>query len=75
MKPDELISHFGSVKKAALGVGVSLGAVYQWIEAGEIPPMRQSDIEVRTGYKLLSDFTAQRHRDEHDDTGRKRGTG
>lgn len=64
MKPDDLITHFGSVEKAAAAVGVTIGAVYQWIAAGEVPPMRQSDIEVKTAYKLLSDFTIQRHKQE-----------
>ncbi|HBX3583914.1 TPA: Cro/Cl family transcriptional regulator [Klebsiella pneumoniae] len=60
MKPEELIRHFGDVEKAAEGVGVTPGAVYQWLAAGEIPPLRQSDIEVRTAYKLKSDFTVKR---------------
>ncbi|WP_117066186.1 Cro/CI family transcriptional regulator [Klebsiella pneumoniae] len=60
MKPEELIRHFGDVEKAAVGVGVTPGAVYQWLAAGEIPPLRQSDIEVRTAYKLKSDFTVKR---------------
>ncbi|WP_117250224.1 Cro/CI family transcriptional regulator [Klebsiella pneumoniae] len=60
MKPEELIRHFGDVEKAAAGVGVTPGAVYQWLAAGEIPPLRQSDIEVRTAYKLKSDFTVER---------------
>ncbi|WP_117096986.1 Cro/CI family transcriptional regulator, partial [Klebsiella pneumoniae] len=59
-KPEELIRHFGDVGKAAAGVGVTPGAVYQWLAAGEIPPLRQSDIEVRTAYKLKSDFTVKR---------------
>ena len=60
MKPEELIRPFGDVEKAAAGVGVTPGAVYQWLAAGEIPPLRQSDIEVRTAYKLKSDFTVKR---------------
>ncbi|WP_251280042.1 Cro/CI family transcriptional regulator, partial [Enterobacter hormaechei] len=39
MKPEELVRHFGDdVAKAAEGVGVTPGAVYQWLQAGEIPP-------------------------------------
>ncbi|EBX0279843.1 hypothetical protein ZM01_003921 [Salmonella enterica subsp. enterica serovar Oranienburg] len=60
MKPEELIRHFGDVEKAAEGVGVTPCAVYQWLAAGVIPPLRQSDIEVRTAYQLKSDFTARR---------------
>ena len=62
MKPDELITHYGSVEKAADAIGVTIGAVYQWLASGEIPKLRQSDIEVKSGYALLSDFTKQRHK-------------
>ncbi|HCN4361632.1 TPA: hypothetical protein N6U10_003651 [Escherichia coli] len=74
MKPEELIRHFGSVEKAAAaaGVGVTPGAVYQWLTAGEIPSLRQSDIEVRTAYKLKSDFTTRRVKQSIKES-RKRG--
>ena len=72
MKPEELIRHFGSVEKAAAGVGVTPGAVYQWLTAGEIPSLRQSDIEVRTAYKLKSDFTTRRVKQSTKES-RKRG--
>ncbi|BBM28172.1 MULTISPECIES: Cro/CI family transcriptional regulator [Enterobacter cloacae complex] len=72
MKPEELVRHFGDdVAKAAEGVGVTPGAVYQWLQAGEIPPLRQSDIEVRTAYKLKSDFTSQRMGKEGRNSGTK----
>ncbi|AAC19071.1 TPA: Cro/Cl family transcriptional regulator [Enterobacter hormaechei subsp. hoffmannii] len=71
MKPEELVRHFGDVEKAAVGVGVTPGAVYQWLQAGEIPPLRQSDIEVRTAYKLKSDFTSQRMGKEGHNSGTK----
>ena len=70
MKPEELIRHFGSVEKAA--AGVTPGAVYQWLTAGEIPSLRQSDIEVRTAYKLKSDFTTRRVKQSIKES-RKRG--
>lgn len=75
MKPDDLITHYGTVEKAASAVGVTIGAVYQWLQSGEIPPMRQSDIEVRSGYQLLSDFTLQRQQDENHKPGSNSGTG
>lgn len=71
MKPDELIRHFGDVEKAAEGVGVTPTAVYQWLQAGKIPRLRQSDIEVRTAYKLKSDFTSQRMGKEGRNSGTK----
>ncbi|HHQ5858227.1 TPA: Cro/CI family transcriptional regulator [Enterobacter hormaechei subsp. hoffmannii] len=41
------------------------------MRAGEIPPLRQSDIEVRTAYKLKSDFTSQRMGKEGRNSGTK----
>jgi hypothetical protein len=60
MKINQLISHFGTPDKAAKGLNVSVQAVYQWMQADQIPVLRQSDIEVRTGYELKSEFTLQR---------------
>lgn len=73
MKPDDIITHYKSVENAAANIGVTVGAVYQWLQSGEVPPMRQSDIEVKTGYALLSDFTISRREAERDENGRKDG--
>ncbi|KAA0547791.1 hypothetical protein F0327_25370 [Citrobacter braakii] len=75
MKPDDLINHYGTVEKAASAIGVTIGAVYQWLQSGEIPPMRQSDIEVKSDRQLLSDFTLQRRKDEKHKPGSDSGTG
>lgn len=69
MDMKELIQHFGSVSDAADALEVSVQAVYQWEKAGAIPPLRQSDIEVRTAYQLKSDFTARRVGKEGDGHG------
>ncbi|WP_275387319.1 Cro/CI family transcriptional regulator [Xenorhabdus bovienii] len=60
MKPYDLIAYYGDVTRAAKSLGVTPGAIYQWLESGTIPKLRQSDIEVRTGYQLKSDFTMKR---------------
>lgn len=60
MEMKELIKHFGTVSKAAIALEISVQAIYQWEKAGEIPRLRQSDIEVRTAYILKSDFTQKR---------------
>ena len=60
MKPEELIRHFGDVEKAAAGVGVTLARSINGLRLGRFHRLRQSDIEVRTAYKLKSDFTVKR---------------
>ena len=75
MKPKDLITHFVSVEKAAAAIGVTVGAIYQWLAAGEVPAMRQSDIEVKTAYRLLSNFTKQRHKKDKKKNRRSSGTG
>lgn len=61
MTPQELLNHYGGkVKNVAQALNISVGGVYHWLNAGLIPHQRQCQIEVESGYKLLSDFTAKR---------------
>ncbi|WP_237387316.1 Cro/CI family transcriptional regulator [Xenorhabdus sp. Sc-CR9] len=60
MKPNDLIIYYGDVVRAARALDVTTGAIYQWLDSGTIPKLRQSDIEVRTAYQLKSDFTLNR---------------
>ncbi len=75
MKPDELITYYGTVEKAAAALGVTIDAVYKWLKAGVIPAMRQSDIEVKSDRALLSDFTLKRRQEITNKTGSNRGDG
>jgi len=69
MDAKELIQHFGTVSNAATALEVSVQAIYNWEREGAIPPLRQSDIEVRTSYKLKSEFTSNRLRKKRGDNG------
>lgn len=40
-----LIEHFGTQADIALALGVSFGAVSQWVSAGGMPPKRAIQIE------------------------------
>lgn len=61
MTPQELLNHYGGkVKNVALALNISVGRIYHWLDAGSIPHQRQCQIEVETGYELLSDFTTKR---------------
>jgi len=46
MHPNKLIEHWGTVKAAAKAIGVTPGAIYQWIDAGRVPKLRAFQIQV-----------------------------
>ncbi|MGH6796185.1 MAG: Cro/CI family transcriptional regulator [Methylocella sp.] len=49
MDVSKVIEHYGDVKATSKALRVSLQAVYQWIEADDIPLLRQAQIERQTG--------------------------
>ena len=51
MTYNELIRHYGSQAKAARALGLSPPSVWAW-KGGEIPDLRQIEIQKRTGGKL-----------------------
>lgn len=59
MRPENLISHFGSIANAARALQVSAPTIHGWIDAKEIPIGRQCQIEILTDGALRAD------RDEH----------
>jgi predicted DNA-binding transcriptional regulator AlpA len=44
MNPYDVVRHWGSVKDAATAIGVTDKAIYQWIQAGQVPKLRQFQI-------------------------------
>lgn len=55
MTPNELIQHYGTQQKAATAIGVTQGAVSQWVSAGGVPWDRQLQVEHMTGGALKHD--------------------
>jgi len=52
MTPKQVITHFGSVQKAALAIGMTTQCVYQWQKNNKIPYASQRIIELLTDHKL-----------------------
>jgi len=52
MTPAQLLDFFPSQQTAADAIGVSQGAVSQWVQAGAIPYLRQMAIQTATRGKL-----------------------
>lgn len=52
MTKQEAIEYFGSVPKLAEALNINRQAIYQW---EEIPPLRQLQIERKTGGELQAD--------------------
>lgn len=62
MNAEQLIEHYGgSIEETAKAHKVTIDAVYKWRHAG-INHARQCQIEVETGYALLSDYTVTRNK-------------
>lgn len=52
MKPLEVIEYFGSQDKAAKALSISQPALSKWVKSGEVPKLRQYQIEKVTNGKL-----------------------
>lgn len=59
MDVEKVIEHFGSTRKTAEALLVSYQSVQHWRNDGEIPPVRQFQIEVLTNGKFKA--TAKPH--------------
>ncbi|WP_028863875.1 Cro/CI family transcriptional regulator [Psychromonas aquimarina] len=55
MKKNDVISHFGTVTKAAEALGLTKSAISQWPD--EIPKLRAFEIERLTDGKLNAEFS------------------
>jgi len=53
MDPRKVVSHFGGLTQAAEAVKLkSHSAIWQWVKLGEVPPLRQCQLEAITRGKL-----------------------
>ena len=60
MTVNEVIEHFGGRRRTATALGVTYQAVKNWVLAGEVPWVRQRDIELETLGKLVADPRPER---------------
>lgn len=56
MTPDQVISFFETQEKAAKALGITQQAVARWVASGEVPSLRQYQIEKVTNGKLKVDY-------------------
>ena len=58
MTYDEVITHYGTVLKAAAKLGYTHQAIYAWKSAGTIPLRAQKHIQAETRGKLRAEAAA-----------------
>ena len=56
MTPKQVVEFFETQRKAAKALGVTQQAVARWVSSGEVPSIRQYQIEKITNGKLKVDF-------------------
>lgn len=60
MNPKQVIDYFGTQEKAAEALGLRQPSIAGWVGDGEIPLVRQYQIELATNGKLRADLPALR---------------
>lgn len=60
MSPEQVIEHYGSQAKVAVALGISQPSIWEWVENGRVPLVRQYQIELATGGALRADKPADR---------------
>jgi len=55
MKPQQVVDHYGSVRRTAAELGITRAAVQKWVKKGRVPADRQLMIEEMTSRKLRAD--------------------
>lgn len=52
MKPKDVIKYYGTQQKAAEALGCKQPSISEWVKSGEVPKLRQYQIEKITKGKL-----------------------
>lgn len=61
MSPKQVIEHFRTQIGVAEALGIAQSSVAGWIESGEVPEVRQYQIELATNGQLRADLPALRN--------------
>lgn len=62
MSPKQVIEYFRTQIGVAEALGIAQSSVAGWIEAGEVPEVRQYQIELATNGQLRADLPALRNK-------------
>lgn len=60
MNPQKVIKHFGGIPATATALGIKAPSIYEWLEAGNVPELRQYQIQLATNSKFRADKPALR---------------
>lgn len=60
MSPEQVIEHYGSQANVGRALGVSQPSIWEWVQNGRVPLVRQYQIELATAGKLRADRPADR---------------
>lgn len=60
MSPKQVIEFFGTQVATAEALGLAQSSVSGWVDAGEVPEVRQYQIELATNGQLRADLPANR---------------
>lgn len=60
MKPSDLLTHYGSQAAISRACGIRQPSVCIWFKSGQIPPIRQLEIEALTEGALRADAEISR---------------
>lgn len=60
MTPNQVIEHFGTQEAAAVALGLEQPSIAGWVKSGEVPEVRQYQIELATEGKLRASIPALR---------------
>ena len=64
MKPSEIIELYGTQAEAGKALGISQSAISQWLRDGEVPHLRQHQIQVITAGRLVAQPNSRSDRNE-----------
>ena len=60
MNPKQVIEYFKTQTAAADALGIAQSSVAGWLDSGEVPEVRQYQIELATNGQLRADLPANR---------------
>ncbi len=60
MNAKQVVEFFGTQVKAAQALGIAQSSIAEWVSSGDVPMVRQYQIEIATEGQLRADLPALR---------------